>query len=329
MSNDLDRTDTDVDEVTGEDAETRPASRRTMLRTLALGAAAGVAGAAVSGRSVSAANGDPVNVGESVAHTASTSVNYLGGTTASSFNIQSGDETAANDGIIDNLFDSAGTALLGVASGNGNQGIGIIGWSKKPLGTGVIGFTGGAGGYGGEFFGGLAELRVRPGGAEPVTLDNAHQVGELYEDENGALWLCVAAGTPGTWRQLGGPTTAGAFNSINPARVYDSRGGAKLAAGEERTVSVAAATNGAAVVPAGATAVMTTFTVTATEGLGGFASVRPAGAPYQGTSSINWFGTDQNLATTVVSGLGGDRQITVLGGDASTHFIVDVVGFYR
>ena len=57
-----------------------------------------------------------------------------------------------------------------------------------------------------------------------------------------------------------------------------------------------------------------TFTVTETEGTAASSSVRPAGTPYKSTSSINWFGPDQNLATTVVSALGGDRQISVLGG---------------
>jgi hypothetical protein len=318
----------------GTDPDTPPgepvAGRRTLLRTVALGAAAGVAGAVVVGRQAAAADGEPLLVGTTEDHTSPTNVNYLGPTTAASFNIQSGDQTAANEGILNNAFGSAGTAFLGVASGNGNQNIGVTGWSKKPNGTGVVGFTGGAGAYGGEFFGGLAEVRLRPGGAAPITLANAHQAGELYEDETGALWLCVAAGTPGTWRQLAGPTTAGAFTAINPDRVFDSRNGAgKLASGEERTLSVATSIFGPAVVPAGATAVTMTLTVTQTEGAGGYLAVRPSGAPYQGTSSINWFGPGQNLATTVVSALGGDREIVVRGGDASTHFIVDVVGFFR
>jgi hypothetical protein len=303
--------------------------RRSLLRTVALGAAAGVAGVAVVGRQAAAADGDAIAAGGTEDHTSPTNVNYLGPTTAASFNVQSGDQTAANDGILNGAFGSAGTAFLGVASGNGQQNIGVTGWSKKPNGTGIVGFTGGAGAYGGEFFGGLAEVRLRPGGAPPLTLANAHQVGELYEDETGGLWLCVAAGTPGSWRQIAGPTTAGAFTPINPARVHDTRnGGSKLAAGEERAVSVTTSIFGPSVVPVGATAVTMTLTVTQTEGAGGFLSVRPQGAAYQGTSSINWFGAGQNLATTVVSALGGDRQVVVRGGDASTHFIVDVVGFY-
>jgi hypothetical protein len=327
---------------TAPDSQVEPAvdepmsNRRRMLRTLALGAAgAAAAGAAVAvgnPGTAAAADGDPLNVGETTTHTSATNVNYDGPTQAASFNIQSGDQTAANDGILNGLFANAGTALLGVASGNGNQNIGITGWSKKPLGTGVVGFTGGAGAYGGEFFGGLAEVRLRPGGEAPITLTDAHAVGELYEDATGELWLCTAAGSPGTWRQIAGPTTAGAFHAISPRRVYDSREvpAGKLAPNEERVLSVATSTDGTLdVVAPFATAVTLTFTVTGTEGTFGFVSVRPQGSPYQNTSSINWFGPDQNLATTVVSALGGDRQLSVLGAVAATHIVVDVVGFYR
>ena len=72
-----------------------------------------------------------------------------------------------------------------------------------------------------------------------------------------------------------------------------------------------------------------TFTVTQTEGTGGFVAVRPAGTLYEGTSSINWFGPEQNFATTVISALGGDRQLNLWGGQASTHVVVDVTGYYR
>lgn len=302
-----------------------------MLRSMALGvAAAGAATLATGARTARAADGDPVTVGQTNEFATATNVNYKGATTAASFNVQSGDETAANDTILNNAFSSAGAALLGVASGNGNQGIGVIGWSKKPLGTGLVGFTGGAGAYGGEFFGGLAEVRLRPGGAAPITLTNAHQVGELYEDQDGTLWICTAAGSPGTWREIAGPATAGSFHAIAPRRVYDSRPNDRLTPGQDRTISVANSTDGTAdVVPVKATAVCLTVTVTATEGAGGFVAVRPAGTAYNGTSSINWFGPGQNLATTVITGIDADRQIVLRAGEQYTQIVVDVTGFYR
>lgn len=306
-------------------------SRRSILRSVALGvAAAGATSIVTNARPARAADNDPLTLGATNAHASATNVNYGGATTAASFNVQSGDETAANNGILNTVFNNAGTALLGVASGNGTQGIGVVGWSKKPNGTGLVGFTGGAGAYGGEFFGGLAEVRLRPGGAAPITLTNAHQAGELYEDQDGTLWICTAAGSPGTWREIAGTSTAGAFHAITPRRVYDSRPGGRLSPGDDRTVSVANATDGTLdVVPVKATAVALTVTVTETEGNGGFVAVRPGATVYNGTSSINWFGPNQNLATTVITGVDADRQITLRGGVAGTQIIVDVTGYYR
>ena len=326
-------TPTEIAEVNDALDAQAPSSRRTMLRrAAALGAVLGVAGTVAAASPAAAADGDALVLGTTNGHATTTNVNYSGPTVAASMNVQSGDQTAANDGILNGLFANAGTALLGVASGNGNQGIGIIGWSKKPLGTGLVGFTGGAGAYGGEFFGGLAEVRLRPGGNAPITLADTHQAGELYEDVTGTLWLCVAAGTPGTWRELGGTTTAGSFHAIAPHRVYDSRKvNDKLNAGVDRVLSVANSIDGTVdVVSPLATAVTLTVTITETEGIGGFVAIRPQGAPFNDTSSINWFGPDQNIGTTVVTGLGGDRQIVARGGGGNrTHLVIDVTGFHR
>ena len=320
---------TEIEE--SEGAAATDTSRRSMLRGVALGiASAGAATLLMNGRPVHAADGGAVTMGQTNEFNTATNVNYKGATTAASFNVQSGDETAGNNTILNNNFNSVGAALLGVASGNGNQGIGIIGWSKKANGTGIVGFTGGAGAYGGEFFGGLAEVRLRPGGAAPVTLTNAHQVGEMYEDQDGTLWICTVAGSPGTWREIAGPTTAGAFHAIEPRRVYDSRSGSKLSPAQDRTIPVANATDGTLdVVPGKATAVALTVTVTETEGTGGFVAVRPGSTVYNGTSSINWFGPNQSLATTVITGVDADRQITLSAGAQNTHVVIDVTGYYR
>jgi hypothetical protein len=321
----------DIESEATPDTHVAAASRRSMLRNLALGAAAaGAASVVVGGKSAGAANGQPLTLGVTNDHAAATNVNYNGAVTAASFNVQSGDQTAANDGILNGLFANQGTAFLGVASGNGNQNIGVTGWSKKANGTGVIGFTGGTGAYGGEFFGGLAEVRLRPGGAAPITLTSTHAVGEIYEDETGTMWVCVVAGAPGSWRELAGANTAGSFHAIAPRRVFDSRTTTKFAVAVDRDISVATATDSTPnVVPPFATAVALTVTVTETEGNGGFVAVRPQGTEYRGTSSINWFGANQNLATTVITGVGGDRLITVRAGSAATHVVVDVTGYYR
>jgi hypothetical protein len=125
------------------------------------------------------------------------------------------------------------------------------------------------------------------------------------------------------------PPAARPVTTIEPARVYDSRaGGGKLGEAQQRTISVANDINGIEVVPFGATGAVITLTVTLTEGdNGGFVAAFPAGVAWPGTSSVNWFGPNQNLAATVVVALGGDRQITLRGGVAPTDVIVDVTGY--
>jgi hypothetical protein len=120
----------------------------------------------------------------------------------------------------------------------------------------------------------------------------------------------------------------GGLTPIPPARVYDSRqSGGKLANGEERPVSVATALSGAPVVPLGATAAFITLTVTDTEGPGGYVAAFQPGTPWSGTSSVNWFGAGQNLATAAMVALGSDRDLILRGGTANTHVIVDVTGY--
>ncbi len=76
----------------------------------------------------------------------------------------------------------------------------------------------------------------------PLQRTDSHLVGEI-DNVAGDLWMCVAAGTPGTWKKITGPAAAGAFHAISPARVYDSRSPVPstgiLAAALSRTVSVA------------------------------------------------------------------------------------------
>src|SRR5262249_24419897 len=67
-------------------------------------------------------------------------------------------------------------------------------------GTGLFGrsYTG----YGAELAGAKAPLRLDPGQAAGAPTSGAHQRGELYVDSVGHLFLCLADGTPGTWREV-------------------------------------------------------------------------------------------------------------------------------
>lgn len=320
------------DDDAASSSPTDTSSRRSMLRRVAVSAAAaGVASVAVAGRPALAADPDDLSLLIVNDHATRTGTRYGGALVPTAFNVETGPSDANNDTVLDAVLASGGAAFLGVANSAGPQQVGVVGWSRKTNGTGVVGFTGPAGAYGGEFFGGVAEVRLRPGGAAPITLTNAHQVGELYEDETGILWICVAAGSPGTWREIAGPASTGAFHAIAPQRVYDSRPDRTLVPGTDRVISVADSLGGVAdVVPAGATAVAATITVTETEGAsGGFVSIRPGDAPDNGTSSINWWGPGQTVATSVIVGVDAARQLIALPGPSAAHLVIDVTGYYR
>jgi hypothetical protein len=139
--------------------------------------------------------------------------------------------------------------------------------------------------------------------------------------------------------QLGaGPPPAGEAHLLDtPLRAYDSRdnNGAKIAAGETRTISLATGKTGAGVsqiaVPPGATGAIVTLTVTDTEGPGGTGgflkmySAILATAP--ATSNINWAGNGQNVAVSTQVAVDSAGAVKVLAGANATHFVIDVVGF--
>ena len=125
-----------------------------------------------------------------------------------------------------------------------------------------------------------------------------------------------------------------------PLRAYDSREAApvaKIAANETRTISLATghelgSTTAQQAVPPGATAAIVTLTVTETNGgpggNGGFLKIYSVDSPEPATSNINWAGPDQNLAVNTQVAVDATSSVKVKGGANSTHFVIDVVGYY-
>lgn len=107
-----------------------------------------------------------------------------------------GESNGATGQGVHGINSTAGDGVLGDSQG----GAAIRGRSFGPTGVGVHGehFDNG---YGGQFKGGRAQLRLvpssrtgRPGGT--------HSKGEVYMDSNAALFVCVKGGTPGRWRKI-------------------------------------------------------------------------------------------------------------------------------
>jgi len=108
------------------------------------------------------------------------------------------------------------------------------------------------------------------------------------------------------------------FTGATP-RVLDTRvTGGKLADGEERTIVLEFP---------GARGAVLNLTVTETEGNGGFVAVFPANVPWPGNSSINWSAANQNVANGVITAMDPAGRITIRGGAASTHVVIDRIGW--
>jgi len=239
-------------------------------------------------------------------------------------------ETMGQFGIYGNSV--GGTSSAGVYGrsdlGRGLQGYGDVGVYAQSLNVGV------------SIDAEQTSLRFSTAATSPLTSGETYQTRDIVVDSAGVMWFCVAGGTPGTWRMLSGPSTAGAFTPLTPGRVYDSRlstyaRNGVLGSGQNRTLSVANSydVNGALVttnfVPAGATAVFANVTVVDTVGAG-YLALNPGGTTVVSASTINWSASGQILANGVTLTLNGSRQVTAINGSGgSTNFIVDVLGYYR
>jgi hypothetical protein len=87
--------------------------------------------------------------------------------------------------------------VLGRSSDNAGFGL----WGQH-FGTGPAVFGHGVNGYGGMFEGARAQLKLNPMATAGKPTTGAHQKGEIYMDSKGALFVCTANGTPGTWRKV-------------------------------------------------------------------------------------------------------------------------------
>ena len=210
----------------------------------------------------------------------------------------------------------------------------------------VIASVNGDNGYALTVVGGKAQIYISQGFNAGPAVSKIHDAGELAVDDD-ALWFCVADGNPGTWRKLASVDSAGSFHPIPTARVYDSRwnnilfnvikgpivvgAGSRLVYCDAKRALDTGLPIQQDVVPPGATAIAYNLTVTRTTGQG-YLSVEPGGTVEPGGSAINWSPGLASIANASVVKLDSQRRISVfIGGPAatSTHFIIDVVGYYR
>jgi hypothetical protein len=323
---------TQVTDFVDDDAEVGT-TRRDAFKTLVKGAAGAlvVGGAAslLTSESASATDGSALVIGTSQSSQTETRLNY-----DSSTNLTRGALTVTD--YIPFLFFplppatypsmingwAYGRAANGVYGYSGVDGYGVAGVSATGSGVIARGAT-------------RANLELKAEGAAGPDRAVAHNLGEMACDASGDLWVCVAAGNPGSWRKLVGAATAGALHVLPEAlRAYDSRSATKAAVGATTTISLATGLNGADVsvpaVPAGASAALLNLTLTATEGNFGYIQAYSAALVAKPkASAMNWSSPNDNVANEITVAVDATGKIKIGLEVNTSHFIIDVVGYYR
>jgi len=219
-------------------------------------------------------------------------------------------------------------AVLGTTAGGGHAIAGIIDETAPNIAAATFGQHGGLGagvggvsadGYGGEFAGGMAALRLIPTDvAGPPTGDD-HLRGELVVDGVGDVWFNVDDGANFTRLNSQGGTTL----LVDPKRAYDSRKtGGKFTFAEIRKVNLVPAG-----VPAGARGAVINLTVTETDA-GGYVTVFNGDSVTKQpeSSSINWKLPDTDIANSIPVAIGADGSVKVYA-NSVTHVVIDVIGY--
>lgn len=131
------------------------------------------------------------------------------------------------------------------------------------------------------------------------------------------------------WFRSGDADTAGAFTSLTPARILDTRnaiGAAKAQVGAGKTVTLTVA--GAGGVPStGAGAAVLNVTVTRGRA-GGYVTAYPTAAVRPNASNVN-FVAGQTVPNLVTVKLGGGKVTFYNGSTQPVDVIADVAGWYR
>jgi hypothetical protein len=249
-----------------------------------------------------------------------------------------GDITSAGNGshAVLGRTNGAGHSVAGdtpadAQNGSGGPNTTAATWGRHGgLGAGIGGVS--AMGYGGEFVGGRAQVRLiqtaDPSMSGPPT-DAGHLLGELYADPAGNLWFNRADGSNFTKLNNQGGITLFA----DPQRAYDSReefaspangNKGRHAAGSVREIDLAEFTD----LPAGAAGAVINLTVADTDPLG-FVTVfngATADDARPNASSINYKDAGMFVANGITVAISPTATVKVYA-SAATEVVIDVVGY--
>ena len=310
---------------TNESEDAQVSSRRALLKKAGIGTAVTAAGVAAMAKPAAAADGDPLLAGNFTTAQTRTGLRGVSNDDFGILRVDDGTTTAFPSADVlsawsgDNTDNAIWAYKTGRTDDDADTGFPLVSATFRTA-RGHLLFT----------------SIVNNGFEDPRQSDIGYQQGSVLFDENEDLWVCVRSGTPGTWRKVVGPDTAGALHPINPQRVWDTRfqGGA-LGAGENRRISIKdgralSSPNIATpnVVPDGATAITFNLTIVSTS-RAGWLAVTPGDAFTNSASSINWAAQGTVIANGTMTTLDDDRQVRVWASPTgSAHFLIDVTGYY-
>jgi hypothetical protein len=123
-------------------------------------------------------------------------------------------ESAFGDGVFGTTFNPEKAGVHARTIGKNNEAAGVLGenegngagvFGTANLGNGIYGKS--TGGYGGEFSGVLAQVRLEPRKEKPQHDTRSHEAGELFvyqerDDVEAVLYICVVKGNPGVWKTI-------------------------------------------------------------------------------------------------------------------------------
>lgn len=333
------------------DAHPPSMGRRTALRTaagLAAGAVAGGAAAALTATPAAATDGNPLVLGRPQDSTGSTGIYVSGPNRPYGLGITdnglSGFRTqAAIAGHARNQAFSAG--IHGEHTGT-TVGYGVFGTSESSTGgyfrstngNGVTVAALGASSTGVAITATNHLLLGTNDPASPATQPGLHLPGSIRaqkasDPQRTRLWACVAQGSPGQWRVLAGPDSAGSLHPLDPpVRLYDSRPGTNppnepkspIPAGGTRTIIFDPN------LPRDATVlVLNILLVNASSGDGnltiwGVDRAKPA------TNTMVWGGDAGRFCSLALVTLTPGRGLQVqVNASRRTDLVLDCVGYHR
>jgi len=173
----------------------------------------------------------------------------------------------------------------------------------------------------------IRSFSVNTSGAQTV---NAFGIGHVIDPDYTYI-ASVYTNSSGLVRAKGlriGYSQASVFGSVDPqVRKLDTREPGpltgRLLGGQTRTLALTPQ------LPSTASSALVNLTITETDG-SGYLSLYPAGTSWPGTSSINWSGPGQTLASSVTVAVSSTGSIDIrAGGGGSTQVVVDLLGFYQ